>query len=191
MNGPSIQFTAVAVISILASPSFMSTMSGHSGSNNVRSDNSSGMLRTATLRANVAQLARILGQTTGPSKGDVATPDAVIKELLQNSHDAIKAAQHKELIEKGVITIRTNPKDKTIAMTDNGIGMSPVTVENALLTIGGSDKAGLPLHMRSGGLGLRKTLFLLGTESFKLSTVHNGIKTEVNATAELKSCLVL
>ena len=82
----------------------------------------------------------------------------------------------------GNIDIDINSQKRTISIRDDGMGMTTDIVKNAFLSIGGTSKEGLSAGERSGGLGLAKVQFLLGSESVHVITVRDGIKTEINAT---------
>ena len=111
--------------------------------------------------------------------------DVVYKELLQNAFDAIKIAEAKGLIDKGKIDIVVDKKERTITFTDNGIGMTPEIVQKAFFTIGGTYKGdNVDNKLKSGGLGLAKMAFIFGSEELILETIHDGIKTSVNATSK-------
>jgi hypothetical protein len=112
------------------------------------------------------------------------TLDTTIKELFQNAFDAIKAAQHQGLITRGTIDITSDNAKRIIVVKDNGIGMTADTVRSALLSAGGSDKSDLPLTIRSGGGGIGKDTFAFGVEAIKLSTVRDGIKTQMLTSSE-------
>jgi hypothetical protein len=120
----------------------------------------------------------------GPTMYNKPLADVAVKELLQNSFDAIKARQN-ITTNKGVgnIDIIVNYDNRTIAIKDDGIGMTPDIVKNAFLSIGGTNKEGLDVSERSGGFGLAKVQFLLGSEYVKVATVRDGVKTSLEATA--------
>lgn len=83
----------------------------------------------------------------------------------------------------GNIDIKVDYDNRTISIQDDGIGMTPDIVKNAFLSIGGTNKEGLDVSERSGGFGLAKVQFLLGSEYVKVSTVRDGIKTTLEASA--------
>jgi len=112
------------------------------------------------------------------------TVDWVVGELLRNSFNAVKAAQHKGLIARGKIDIDRNYKRNSIAILDNGIGMTPDAVRDAFFTRDGSDLSDLPFPLRSGGHGYGKNAIVFGTEEIMLVTVRDGVKTELSATAD-------
>ena len=135
------------------------------------------------LNANMAGLIQLLGANMYASK----LADVSVKELLQNSFDAVKGAisgkKSPSLYKTGMVNIVINRDERTITVVDNARGMSPDIVRNAFFTVAGSDKSDLDPQDRSGGLGLAKMGFMLGSERLQLVTVNNGIKTTVDATA--------
>lgn len=82
----------------------------------------------------------------------------------------------------GNINFTINYDNRTIAIQDDGIGMTPEVVKSAFLSIGGTNKEGLKEGERSGGFGLAKVQFLLGSEYVEVATVRNGVKTSIKAT---------
>ena len=133
------------------------------------------------LEANKDRLIELLGSSMYSEK----LKDVVYKELLQNAFDATKIAESKGLISKGKIDIEINEKERIISFTDNGIGMTPEIVQKAFFTIGGTYKGeDVDNKLKSGGLGLAKMAFIFGSEKLSLETIHNGIKTTVDATSE-------
>ena len=87
-------------------------------------------------------------------------PDVVMKELVQNSFDAVKASLLKGKITEGVITVEVDSNSRQLTVSDNGIGMDRDTLMKALLTYPGTSKPDLPIEHRSGGLGQAKQLLL-------------------------------
>ncbi len=106
--------------------------------------------------------------------------DVTVKELSQNAFDGVKGAMFHKLLAQGVIRVLTDETNRTITVIDNGIGMTVDTVRDAFLTVGGTFKADLPNNQRSGGLGLAKIAFLLGTEWTSLRTTRDGITTVIH-----------
>ena len=120
----------------------------------------------------------------GPTMYNKPLAQVAVKELLQNSFDAIKARINLlKDIKVGNIDIAVNYDNRTISIKDDGIGMTPDIVKNAFLSIGGTNKEGLDVSERSGGFGLAKVQFLLGSEYVKVVTVKDGIKTSLEASA--------
>lgn len=123
-------------------------------------------------------------KTLGANMYAANIADVAVKELLQNSFDSIKAAVHFGEIKEGKIEIKVNSRKRTITIKDNGQGMSPEIVKKAFFTIGGSNKAGVPMSLQSGGFGMAKLGFIMGSESIQLDTVKDGVRTKVDATSE-------
>lgn len=129
----------------------------------------------------------------GQNMYGAALADVAIKELLQNAFDAVKGATAKvnakgkkiqPLYEYGSIKIDINADTREITISDNARGMTPEIVRKAFFTVSGSDKSDLPPSMRSGGLGLAKVGFMLGTERLILDTVRDGVRVRVDASAK-------
>jgi hypothetical protein len=120
----------------------------------------------------------------GPAMYSKPLAQVAVKELLQNSFDAIKARQNiTDNKDVGNIDIIVDHEERTITVKDDGIGMTPNIVKNAFLFIGGTNKEGLTESERSGGFGLAKVQFLLGSESVEIETTRDGITTIIKATA--------
>jgi hypothetical protein len=119
----------------------------------------------------------------GPTMYNKPLAQVAVKELLQNSFDAVKAASNLRGNKTGNIDFTIDYDNRTISIQDDGIGMTPDIVKNAFLSIGGTNKEGLDVSERSGGFGLAKVQFLLGSEYVKVSTVRDGIKTSLEASA--------
>jgi len=107
-------------------------------------------------------------------------------ETTEAANAAPSVEQLESVDESGVtpgnIDIDINAQKRTISIRDDGMGMTTDIVKNAFLSIGGTSKEGLSAGERSGGLGLAKVQFLLGSESVHVITVRDGIKTEIQAT---------
>ena len=126
------------------------------------------------IKTDVVQLLRLLGPSM--YKGDVL--QVAVKELLQNSFDAVKK------LPEGLIEIHTSRyPDNVISCKDNGVGMSTETVKNVYLTIGGTLKE-MDVTERSGGLGLAKVQFFLSAHRLVVDTVRNGEHTVLDCTQE-------
>ena len=120
------------------------------------------------------QLLRLLGPSM--YKGDVL--QVAVKELLQNSFDAVKK------FDDAQIDIKTSSyPENCIICKDNGVGMSSETVKNVYLTIGGTLKE-MDVTERSGGLGLAKVQFFLSANRIVVDTVRNGEHTLLDCTQE-------
>jgi hypothetical protein len=127
--------------------------------------------------------ARRMAKMLGPQLyGDPSSMGAVsIKEVLQNSFDAVKDAMTHHGMKKGKIDIVTSAGNRAIEMRDNGIGMSPDTLGGKFLQIAGSGKEG---DNASGGFGIAKMLFLYGNKDLNVLTMRDGKVSELKATGE-------
>ena len=117
---------------------------------------------------NLRRMAKMLGPQLYGSIEDIGSVS--VKEVLQNSYDAVKSAIANGSIEKGNIDISL--RGHRISMLDNGIGMSPQTLGTKFLTIAGTGKQAD--ERASGGFGIAKMLFLYGNEDLRVVTMQNG-----------------
>lgn len=140
------------------------------------------------LNADMGNLIQLLGANMYQS----SLSDVSIKELLQNAFDAVKGATASvnaegkkitPLYKSGSIEIYIDRDSREIRISDNARGMTPDIVRKAFFTVAGSDKSDLPPNMRSGGLGLAKMGFMLGSERLMLDTVRDGVRVTVDTTA--------
>jgi hypothetical protein len=132
------------------------------------------------LQADMGNLIKVLGASMYAAN----VADVAVKELLQNAFDAVKGAVKIGLIKTGDIKITLNSEERTITVSDNARGMTPDIIKSAFFTVGGTSKTDLDPSERSGGLGLAKMGFMLGSDWLKLDTVRDGMRTTVDATAE-------
>jgi hypothetical protein len=136
------------------------------------------------LNANKGNLIQLLGSNMYAAN----LADVAVKELLQNAFDAVKGAvsslKAPALYKTGSIEISIDSDTRTISIKDNARGMTPEIVREAFFTIAGSEKSDLPPSERSGGLGLAKMGFMLGSERIQLDTVRDGVRVTVDATAQ-------
>ena len=169
-------------LTIVARPDNTSTMSFSR-----EQDNKFGE-EAGQLNANMGNLIQLLGANMYSS----SLAEVTIKELLQNSFDAVKGAvantnakgeKIKSLYKTGKIEITIDQTNRTITIKDNARGMTPQIVRDAFFTVAGSDKSDLPPGQRSGGLGLAKMGFMLGAETLKLDTVRDGVRVTVDTTS--------
>jgi len=109
--------------------------------------------------------------------------DVAVKEMLQNSFDAVKESVKKGQVSVGDIDVAINRNDRTLTVQDNGVGMTPDIIRKAFFTIGGSAKE-LDPGETSGGLGMAKMGVLMGAERVQIDTVRDGIRTTVDATRD-------
>lgn len=119
--------------------------------------------------ANVVRMAKLLGPKLYGSPENLTTVS--VKELFQNSFDAIKALIDSGKQKSGHIKLDLDETNRTITLTDNGSGMSPQVLANQFLQIAGTHKE---TERASGGLGIAKMLFLYGNESLRVTTLRDG-----------------
>ena len=119
--------------------------------------------------ANAKRLAALLGAKLYGDPTDIAKVS--IKEIFQNSFDAIKGALEKGQLKDGKIAIKLDEKARTITITDNGLGMPASVMGNEFLTIAGTVKE---TDRASGGLGIAKMLFLFGNEKMEVVSLRDG-----------------
>ena len=135
--------------------------------------------RQGHLDADMDNLLANLGQSMYGS----GITDVAVKELLQNSFDAIKEAIHKKVMTGvGHIEITLDDQNRTITIEDDGIGMTSDIVDGAFFKIAGTAKD-VPPELSSGGYGFAKVAFMTGTESISLDTVREGVRNTVSATS--------
>ena len=119
--------------------------------------------------ANAKRLAALLGAKLYGDPTDIAS--VTLKEIFQNSFDAIKPAIERGLLKDGKIAIKLDEKARTITITDNGLGMAANVMGNQFLTIAGTVKE---TDRASGGLGIAKMLFLFGNEKMEVVSLRDG-----------------
>jgi hypothetical protein len=100
-----------------------------------------------------------------------------VKELVQNSFDAVRSAGFTNE-NPGKVDITFDQEKRQLTVTDNGIGMTPEIIQKAFFTIGGTHKEGSPQNT-SGGLGLAKMAFILGSDDISITTVKDGVESTV------------
>ena len=130
-----------------------------------------------------ADLIRLI-ELFGPKMYGEDMPQVTVKELLQNSFDAVKAASQRGDILGGRVDIDVNAAARTVTISDNGAGMTPQIVKDAFLTIAGTDKGDLAEAERSGGFGVAKLAFIFGNDGLHLETVRDGVKTTLDTTGK-------
>ena len=118
--------------------------------------------------ANVARIAKLLGPQLYGSMSDIT--NVSVKEMLQNSFDAIKTMLEQKKTDSGKIDIVVDKDQRTVAITDDGSGMSPDTLANVFLTIAGTKK---DTEFGSGAFGIAKLLFLFGNEDVEVITMED------------------
>jgi len=138
---------------------------------------------TGKLNADMGGLIQLLGANMYAA--DVA--DVAVKELLQNSFDAVKGAvsglKAPSLYKVGNIEITIDRTNRTISIRDDARGMTADIVRDAFFTVAGSDKSDLAPEDRSGGLGLAKMGFMMGSDRLTLDTVRDGVRVTVDTSS--------
>lgn len=129
---------------------------------------------TVGLQMDMRQLLNVLSSSL--YKGDILF--VATRELLQNSFDAVKKVSDPK------IQVNFSCYERTLEFKDNGVGMSPDTVKDVFLTIGGIDKEGLDETERSGGFGIAKVQFFTAAEHILVESIRDGIKTTIDTTRE-------
>lgn len=124
---------------------------------------------SARAGTNFRRVTAIIGQNMygDPSK----TPEVSVKEMFQNSVDAIRPLLSDGRIEEGKIEIDVDRVNNKITFTDNGIGMLPEDLAGPFLRIAETKKESKD---SGGGLGLAKMQFIYSNESLSVTTMRNG-----------------
>ena len=128
-------------------------------------------------KANVGRLIEMIGSQM--YQGNLA--DVTIKEVVQNSFDAVKASLNRGLEKEGKIDIITDPHNRIIAIKDNGQGMTSKVIQDAFLTVAGTSKESLEKGQASGGLGMAKAAFLYGNKWIEVNTASRGYRSRFKA----------
>jgi hypothetical protein len=129
--------------------------------------------------ANAARLAKLLGPKLYGDPSDIAPVS--VKELFQNSFDAIKGVLEKGQIEEGNIDINMDPMTRTISVLDDGSGMTPQVLGKQFLEIAGTQKE---TKRASGGLGIAKMLFIFGNKNLRVTSMREGKVSQLVTTGE-------
>ena len=127
----------------------------------------------------VERMAKMLGPQLYGDQSEQA--HVTVKELMQNSFDAVKALLDNNSIEKGKIDISTDPTNRSISIIDNGSGMAPKTLATKFLEIAGTQKES---DIASGGFGIAKMLTLYANKDIHVTTMRDGKVSELNTTGE-------
>jgi len=86
--------------------------------------------RRIPFKVDIAGIIQIMGSAL------YSRPDAAVRELVQNSHDAVMRRRQAELGYHGRIDIRQLPDQRIIEFHDDGYGLSPEDAELYLGTLG-------------------------------------------------------
>lgn len=86
--------------------------------------------RVVPFKVDIAGIIDIMGSSL------YSRVDTPIRELLQNAHDAIARRRRLQLEFQGRIDVRLDPEARTLAVTDDGVGLSLQEAEDYLGTLG-------------------------------------------------------
>jgi molecular chaperone HtpG len=78
-------------------------------------------------------------------------PDVFVRELIQNSHDAIQRRLLEENAHAGRIDVEYDSSSKTIIFRDNGIGMDKAEIKEFLSVIGGTGTGSVIQELKEKG----------------------------------------
>ena len=120
--------------------------------------------------ANVQRLAKMLGSKLYGTPKDIAAVS--IKELFQNSFDAIKGSLEQGQLTKGRVDVKIDDTNRSIRVVDNGLGMPTSVMGNQFLQIAGTVKE---TKRASGGLGVAKMLFLFENKQLEVVSLRDGV----------------
>lgn len=129
--------------------------------------------------ADLGRLTKLLGPKLYGDPSQL-TPVSV-KEMVQNSFDAVKGSIEKGEMAEGNIDVNMDNQSRTISITDDGAGMVAEVLGKQFLQIAGTHKES---SRASGGLGIAKMLFLFGNKALNVRTMRNGRVAELNTTGE-------
>lgn len=120
---------------------------------------------TGRIGANVAIVWRYF-TTSVYRSGDL--PVLAVREMVQNSVDAIRAAVKARQLRagKGRFEVRWDEATLTLTVSDNGIGMDQETLLGRFLTLGESGKRGAGENA-TGGFGVAKAVILGASSTFR------------------------
>lgn len=90
----------------------------------------SGWTKTIPFKVNIAGVVEILGSSL------YSRLDTPLRELIQNAHDAVQRRRHRDLGYLGRIDIVQDPERGALAISDDGMGLSPDEAETYLGTLG-------------------------------------------------------
>ena len=135
--------------------------------------------------ANVQRLAKMLGSKLYGTPKDIALVS--VKELFQNSFDAIKGSLEQGQLTRGRVDVKIDRSDRSIRVVDNGLGMPTSVMGNQFLQIAGTVKE---TKRASGGLGVAKMLFLFENKQLEVVSLRDGRLSRMITTGDdLKAAL--
>lgn len=133
----------------------------------------------ARIKVNIGRMSRLLGPKLYGEPYNM--PKVSVKELLQNSFDAIKALLEKGQLEQGHIDFSIDEDRRIIRVYDNGTGMTEDVLLNKFLEIAGTQKE---TTRPSGNLGIAKMMFLFANKGLRVLTLRDGILSRLYTTGD-------
>ncbi|NDG31228.1 PLxRFG domain-containing protein, partial [bacterium] len=134
---------------------------------------------TAKPSVNQKRMAKMLGGKLYGSAEKIAPVS--IKELFQNSFDAIKGAIDQGQLKSGKISIKIDENNRSISIIDDGLGMPSSVMGNEFLQIAGTVKE---TKRASGGLGVAKMLFLFENNELEVVSLRDGVLSRMVTSGE-------
>lgn len=119
--------------------------------------------------ANIGRLSLLMGANLYGKPENIA--EVSIKEMLQNSFDAMKGLVSSGKIAQGQIHINVDPSTRQLSIYDNGAGMTPEVMGGAFLRIADTHKE---TTQASGGFGIAKMLYLFGNQKLAVISLRDG-----------------
>jgi broad specificity phosphatase PhoE len=181
MGLPRPEFTAASLMPATRTPTTPEELSADIGRNKdegVKVVASTPESETIELGMNKQQMMALVG----PQMYDKPIQEVTAKELLQNAFDASRSAGA-TMKNPMRVDITTDPSERTITVKDSGAGMDKDIIKSAFFTVGGTYKTTDPSNT-SGGLGLAKMAFMLGSDRVRLETVKDGFMHIVDASSD-------
>ena len=123
----------------------------------------------ANAGVNEERIIDLVGEAIYGKKGKIST--VAVKEMLQNSFDAIKPMIESGQMDGGNIDITIDKDARTITVVDNGHGMLPSTLAGPFVRLADTLKE---TDLSSGGHGIAKALFVYGNEKIEVITMRDG-----------------
>jgi len=109
--------------------------------------------------------------------GDLSNmTEITMKEMLQNSVDAVKPLLEQKKMSEGRIDITVDPAKRTITMKDDGTGMTPDVLAVPFFKVASSHKE---TGKAGGGFGFAKAQYVYANEGLTVTTLRNGVVSTV------------
>lgn len=119
--------------------------------------------------ANIGRLSLLMGANLYGKPENIAAVS--VKEMLQNSFDALKGLVARGDVEQGKIHFNLDQEKRTLTVYDNGSGMTPDIMGGAFLRLADTHKE---TEQSSGGFGIAKMLYLFGNKRLTVTSMRNG-----------------